>query len=338
MTETALQPWQGAIKNSERKFSEIVSETNMQVAWKAESMFVLQVISNNEFLTRIANENPNSLRDAIINVASTGLTLNPALAYAYIIPRDGKACLDISYKGLIKLATDTGSMIWVRADVVFKNDSFTYHGPAKAPTHNADPFSPRGEMVGVYCMAKTTDGDILTEVMSVEEINKVRSTSMSYAKYKKGPWKDWPGEMARKTVIKRASKTWPRTERSLGLAKAVEILNEDHDQALIVHPEAEEPLFERLCDEVDQLFNKEAGFTLSDIEIWEENNKESIGSLSDVESGIIKSLIKDAKSEFVEAKPKTFKCSSGLEVVATDCDQCPKCKECAELKEFKENK
>src|SRR3546814_4153463 len=91
----------------------------------------------------------------MINVASTGLTLNPAHGHAYLVPRDGAIVLDISYKGLIKIATDTGSVLWARAECVYGKDTFRYHGPAAMPEHEADPFSERGEIVGAYCIAKT---------------------------------------------------------------------------------------------------------------------------------------------------------------------------------------
>jgi len=223
---TELQPWQSAIKNSETKFYEIIEETGNAVAYKVESMFAFQSILKNAYLQKIANEAPNSLRDAVINIASIGLSLNPAMQYAYLVPRDGVACLDISYKGLIKLATDTGSMLWVRADIVYSNDKFTYNGPAEKPTHNADVFGERGEFVGVYCIAKTIEGDFLVEAMTAEEVHKARDSSKAWQKKKAGPWKDWFGEMAKKAIIKRASKTWPRTDRHDRIAKAISVINE----------------------------------------------------------------------------------------------------------------
>ena len=56
-----------------------------------------------------------------------------------------------------------------------KADTFVYHGPATAPDHRSEPFKERGEAVGAYCIAKTSDGDILTEIMPRDEIEKIRS-------------------------------------------------------------------------------------------------------------------------------------------------------------------
>lgn len=175
----------------------------------------------------LANEKHQSLCDAVINVAAIGLSLNPALKFAYLVPRDGRCCLDVSYMGLIKIATDTGSIKWAQAEVVCSADTFEYRGPTEKPMHVCDPFnSDRGEVTGVYCVAKTVDGDYLTEVMSLAEIHKVRDMSPAYTRSKKGPWVTFPNEMAKKAVIKRASKTWPKSDTSNRLETAIAVVNE----------------------------------------------------------------------------------------------------------------
>ena len=45
----------------------------------------------------------------------------------------------------------------------------------------------------------------------------------------KGPWKDHWGEMARKTIVKQASKYWPQVDR---LDNAMHMLNTDGDEGL----------------------------------------------------------------------------------------------------------
>lgn len=219
--EKELAPWQSAIQSARERFEK---NSNL-VSYDKESIFAMQAIMKTDFAMKIANQNPTSVKMAMINVASTGLTLNPANGYAYLVPRDNAIHLDISYKGLIKIATDTGAIRWARAELVHEADAFVYHGPAMAPEHRSEPFKERGEAIGVYCIAKTSDGDILTEIMPREELEKIRSKSMAYAKSKSGPWAEWFDQMAKKSVIKRASKTWPYTERSDVLAHAVEIAN-----------------------------------------------------------------------------------------------------------------
>ena len=60
-----------------------------------ECEFALQILSKNDYLLGIAKTNPFSLKSAISNVAAIGISLNPALAYAYLVPRkvnNKKAC------------------------------------------------------------------------------------------------------------------------------------------------------------------------------------------------------------------------------------------------------
>lgn len=152
------------------------------------------------------------------------------------MPRDGKICLDISYMGLMDLAIDSGSIRWGQAELVYANDTFGLNGIDQQPTHIRNPFAKdRGDVVGVYVVVKTADGDYLTDAMSVDEINAIRDRSSAWkawiSKQKSCPWlTDW-GEMAKKTVVKRAYKYWPKTER---LDTAIHHLNTDGGEGLAV--------------------------------------------------------------------------------------------------------
>ncbi len=221
--ERQIAPYQVAIQRAKDRFAKVAAST---VNYDKESIFAMQALMKTGFAMQTANQNPQSVHLAMINVASTGLTLNPANGYAYLVPRDGAIVLDISYKGLIKIGTDTGSILWARAAEVYEGDQFTYHGPAAIPVHIADPFKrDRGEIIGVYCIAKTKEGDILTEVMDRAELEKIRGKSQAYVKKQSGPWVEWFVQMAKKAVIKRASKTWPYTEQSDRIGQAIEIAN-----------------------------------------------------------------------------------------------------------------
>lgn len=220
MTGTELT-MKAALIGAEKPFKE-ANEFGL-VSWQQESGFVGQALRANDYLAKC---NPRSIQDSVVNLAAIGISLNPAMKLAYLVPRDGKCVLDISYMGLIKIATDTGSIQWAKADIVYEADEFEYLGPADKPRHACDPFrKDRGEPVGTYCVAKTLQGDYLTEVMSKDDLDEVRSKSMLYTSKKSGPWVDWWGEMAKKTVIKRASKTWPKTEKTVRLDKAIHVLN-----------------------------------------------------------------------------------------------------------------
>lgn len=58
-------------------------------------------------------------------------------------------------------------------------------------------------VVGAFAVCEFTDGDILVETMSLDELEAVRKKSkMGNA----GAWKDFPGEMQKKSVIRRLCK------------------------------------------------------------------------------------------------------------------------------------
>ncbi len=207
-------------------------------SFEAEKGFAIQLLQTKPELMQAAIECPHSLRQAIINVAAIGLSLNPAKKEAYLITRNFKVsknpdkwetriCLDPSYIGLCNLATNTGSVMWVQAKHVRDNDVYENIGIDKMPTHKYNTFKKdRGAIIGYYCTAKLHQDDYLTTEMDMEEINKVRGSSESFKKGF-GPWLDWPDEQAKKTVIRRASKQWPKTDQFKRLEEAVHISNEN---------------------------------------------------------------------------------------------------------------
>lgn len=192
--------------------------TDQSITWAKESQFAIQAFQRNKDLAKVAMENPASAQNAIINVAAIGITLNPASKLAYLVPRNGLVCLDISYMGLMHLAQVTQAIEWGQCKLVHENDIYESNGLDTPPTHKYNAFNDRGGVIGGYCTVKTASGDYLTEEMSLDEIKAVEATSKS----RNGPWKTWWDEMARKTIVKRASKYWPRRER---LDQAIDYVN-----------------------------------------------------------------------------------------------------------------
>lgn len=207
--------------------------SDQSIAWQKEMQFAIQAFQKNEYLENTAAANPVSAQNAIINLAAIGITLNPAAKLAYLVPRDGMVCLDVSYMGLLHLAQSTGAIKWGQCKLVHQGDTYESNGLDAAPTHKYNAFGDRGPVVGGYCTVKTADGDYLTEEMSLAEIKAVEASS----KAKNGPWKNWWEEMARKTIVKRASKYWPRVDR---LDAAINHLNTDGGEGIAESPEPEQ--------------------------------------------------------------------------------------------------
>ncbi len=207
------------------QFDELAKIHNA-VNYKREAAFALQLLQGSEYLAKMAMGNQDSLKNAIINVAAVGLTLSPVHKLAYLVPRDGKVSLDISYRGLIKLATDIGAIKWANAELVCEKDTFQLQGLGKEPLHKFEPFKDRGEILGVYCTVKTPDGDFLTAHMKIDDVYKIRNRSQSYASGKNSPWKSDPDDMIKKTVIRKAYKTWPMTDTNRDrFEQAIDVTN-----------------------------------------------------------------------------------------------------------------
>lgn len=208
--------------------------TNNNLSFEAEAGFAVQQLEANDYLLSIAMGNRQSVINAVTNVAAIGISLNPARKQAYLVPRDKKVCLDISYIGLVDLATQSGSIVWAKAELVYEADSFQMGEPGTMPKHQFNPFSKeRGAVIGAYCVVKTPSGEFLCDAMSIEEINAIRDRSSAWKAYISKsvscPWVTDPGEMSKKTVIKRASKMWPKNER---LNMAIQHLNVDLEEGI----------------------------------------------------------------------------------------------------------
>lgn len=293
----------GDIYGAKDAFESVLSDRSINFEREAE--FAIQVLQANEYALKLATGNRQSVINAVTNVAAIGISLNPAKKQAYLVPRDGKICLDISYMGLADLATASGSIKWVKAAIVYDTDKFSLNGFDKPPEHQFNPFGKdRGEPVGAYVVVKTADGDYLTEAMSAEEINDIRDRSSAWKawieKKKKCPWvTDW-GEMAKKTVIKRAYKTWPKTDR---LDEAIHHLNTDGEEGLAhTHASApaaaEKPIFDRVAW-IEKANKAETTAALTDI--WK-SGQNAAKEARDADGGNSFKAVVVARGEILRAK------------------------------------
>lgn len=282
------------IAQSEAAFLKIATDHKL-VKWAEESQFAMQAIYKNVKLQQCV---PTTIRDAIINVAAVGLTLNPAYQYAYLVPQARnigtqqspkwvEEChLRISYKGLIAVATSSGSAEWVNADVVHKEDDFKMNGKWALPNHEFNPFSEeRGKPIGVYCVAKMPNGEYITETAPWSEVLKAKAAAKT-----DNVWKNWESEMARKFIVKRASKYWPRVETRLD--QTVDVINQyegsDFDRLKKIEETASYLIAHIAADDVDAVL--EAYDELEDDEkqvLWTAKTKG--GWLTQDEKAYIKS-------------------------------------------------
>ncbi len=218
------------IEPTKNKMLELMDKTVLQ----REISFAMQIINTNTSVQKCSKE---SLQRAVYNIALTGLSLNPVLKYAYIIPRYSNgamvAVLEPSYQGLIKLLTDTGSITAIYSHLVYENDEFELSYGTTVDIKHKPKFADRGAIIAVYAVAVLSDGYKQIETMTVEDINAIRDKSESYKafvaqKVKSCIWEDHYGEMSKKTVIKRLFKYLPKTDKFNNVAQAIAIADEDY--------------------------------------------------------------------------------------------------------------
>lgn len=205
----------------DQKVKGVFLEVANEKTYLKEIIFAKQQFDNSDALQKCA---PNSIRNAIVNVALTGATLNPALQQAFLIPRKGKACLDFSARGLTQIAVSSGGVLDMDADVVYEKDEFVYErGLNPVLVHKPFMGGDKGKKKFVYATAVLPSGLKKFIVLDALEIEAIKKSSIALSKGADTPWKgDFDGEMWRKSAIKKLYKYLPQTER---MSTAVAVLN-----------------------------------------------------------------------------------------------------------------
>lgn len=167
----------------------------------------------------------SSVLESVMCCAELGLDVSGSLGLGYLVPYGNKAQFIPGYRGLIKLARNSGELLSIEADVVCEADHFVYEkGSAPRIEFRPKLDGDRGKPRGVYALAVLKSGESQAVYLSISEIEKVRRVSRAGSS---GPWVDWWEEMAKKTAIRRLAKLLPlESER---WARALEAANAEFD-------------------------------------------------------------------------------------------------------------
>ncbi len=193
---------------------------------------VIAAVSGNPKLMECTRE---SLWKACVQGAELGLSLNPTLGEADILPvwngrlKKSEAQFRPRWKGLMKLARQSGEVTSIRTALVYENDEFQEIRGLREDLIHKPTRGERGEMTHVYCVWTLRDNPTPQfEVMDRAQVYKVRarSSSKNPAGEVIGPWITDEPEMWRKTVAKRASKYWPSSCEELHRAVAADNIME----------------------------------------------------------------------------------------------------------------
>lgn len=126
--------------------------------------------------------------------------------------------------GILKKIRQSGQVKFITARVVYENDDFDFwidetgehmlHRPARRD---------RGKVVDVYAMAITNDDALYIEVLTVEDVEKIRNS----AKSANSPaWRNWWNGMAEAKTLRKLSKRLPLSSE---LMSVIQRDDESHD-------------------------------------------------------------------------------------------------------------
>lgn len=222
MTNNKLQLVQQDLEATKIDFNKNVEELGLKLNFKQELDFAMQAFQKNPSLLSCS---PETVRNCLINLSLTNLTLNPLMQFAYLVPRGGKCVVDPSYMGLCKVLTDTGSVVSIKAGLVWSDEPFQIErGSGGFVKHGvAEKLDQNRSFVGAYSVAKLHDGSFHVDWMYPYEIEDIKKRSKGGKS-----WSTDYGEMAKKTVIKRHWKTLPKSERAIMAATAIDIDHENN--------------------------------------------------------------------------------------------------------------
>jgi len=178
----------------------------------------------------------DSLLGCIVQCAQLGLEPDGLLGHVYLIPfnvsrkingqwkKSLECTLIIGYKGLLKLARQSGEISSISARTVYKKDKFEWeYGLVEKLVHVPSDEEDPGPMTHAYAIFRLKDGSHHFDVMTANEVNRIRDNSQGY-KFDKdsSPWTLYYGEMAKKTALRRAAKMSPasiedKTARAVAL-------------------------------------------------------------------------------------------------------------------------
>ena len=161
-----------------------------------------------------------SILQSVMEACSMGLVPNSIEGLAYLVPYGNKCQLQPGYKGLMKLAMQSGHFTKIWSKPVYDTD---HHfkiiegsdNPRIEHVPNIDDENP-GKLIGCYACAKIKgEEEVYFEYMSRAKIDKIKARSKSGSS---GPWKTDYEEMARKTVLRRLLKNLPTGNEKLETA------------------------------------------------------------------------------------------------------------------------
>lgn len=225
---------------------------------------------------------PTSLLSAVMESAALGLTPSGVLGESYLVPFGGAVNLQVGYKGLVKLALESGQVRQIVARPVYAKDRFTYSFGLEADTFEHVPTEDpeRGDVVRAYAIARMIDGPAQLEVTALADILQAKAVAQT-----SNVWNKWFGAMAAKTSVRRLCRLLtlsPEYHRALAIDDGEIAPGEDRDFGLTTKT-VDVPVKSKTAAAADRL-RKPAAAPEPEPEVESEPSPDTEPILSDAES------------------------------------------------------
>jgi recombination protein RecT len=173
--------------------------------------FIRTIVTAVQMEPKLLAADRKSLFLACMKAAQDGLLLDGREAGLSVYRNRDTGIQTVAYLpmvgGIMKKIRQSGVISSIRAHCVYQGDEFEYWlGDDERIDHKPNLDAQGGKILAAYAIARFKDGDIQREVMSWKQIEKIAAVATGIGK---ACWKSEPGEMAKKTVIRRLSKRLP---------------------------------------------------------------------------------------------------------------------------------
>ncbi len=180
-----------------------IPENAVRAAW-----LILQEVTDKNNRPALDVCTKESIANAFLDMVTSGLSV--AKKQGYFVVYGNKLQFDQSYIGDITLAKRVANVKEVNAVTVYKDDVFEYEVDASSGRKRVLKHEQKlanidlAKIVGAYAIVSYNDGTTDTEIMTLGQIH--TSWAMGGSKGNSPAHKNFPDQMAEKTVIARALK------------------------------------------------------------------------------------------------------------------------------------
>lgn len=211
--------------------------------WRAEQQYALQIIQGNEQLQSCT---PESIQLSMLEVAYTGLSLNPSRGHAYLIPYRNTCTFAPGYKGILHLLFQAGTLKSIQPGLhkmgdpewrVWTDEKGKHLSHEEGQSHDRS----SKPTLHAYVIAKLANGETHIEVMDQASLTAVEEASRKRNQKGGMVWRSaFRSQMEIKAVIRRAASYWPQDNGGL-VAHAIGVMDKHDGIDFTKEPREDEP-------------------------------------------------------------------------------------------------